>query len=132
MNTKECIDILNAIIKKKEIVGFNFVMNKEKCIELCIPCADSHTHTFVNSHKHTFKIVDEELNLDNDMVWGVLDCIMKSKEMKSNLITIVDGAFREFNFLGVNYSGIHFLKSMKICSTINELFLKLQLMGYKI
>ena len=127
MNNEECIDILNALLKKMNVKVFYFgvsAYNPTK-IALLIPYETDDGYVFqwyeFESIKHIFNT--------NDHIGNLLFIIEKVKSCGNNG---TDMNYNPVNVFRINDSGIEFLKLIDRCSSLLEFEMKLQLMGYKI
>ena len=130
MNNKECIDILNALLKKMNVEGFYFgvsAYNPTK-IALFIPYETDDGYVFqwyeFESIKHIFNTNDHIGNL-----WFIIEKV----KLRGSNGTDID--YKPVNVFGINDSGIEFLKLIDRCvgcSSLVEFKMKLQVMGYEI
>jgi hypothetical protein len=128
-NQKECIKFLNTILKKLNVRGFYFGFGRyvPTNIALFIPREIDDGYVFQHcefeSIKHMFST--------NTAIRYLLIRIKKAK-LRGNNGT---DTYNPVNVLGINDSGIEFLKLLDRCigcSSLLEFEMKLQLMGYEI
>ena len=134
MNNKEYIDILNALLKKMDVEGFYFGFSRynPSKIALFIPYEKDDRYVF---QWYEFESIEHIFNT-NDHIGDLLSIIEKAKLRGNNGTDIncnTDNVLG-INVLGINDSGIEFLKLLDRCvgcSSLAEFKMKLQLMGYE-
>lgn len=132
MNTKECVDILNAIINNMGVKGFCFNRSFDS-ISLCIPIMripinrDYKTLVKYDNGFGYWRSMDYMFMYENkvDIIY-ILECIGRIKGDKRKEKEYY------FDYMSINDAGVDFLKCILDSSSLEEMKLKLQLMGYKI
>ena len=126
--TKE-IDILNDFLKKFNINGFRYMMDKlYGRITLCVP------RELKNSYNDDYEYVIfgwwnslyEMFNINTPTrIPYLISQISKMREHGLNI-----GYPNPCNYLAINDAGINFLKYTMTCKSLKEIEIKLQLKGY--
>ena len=129
MNTKECIDIINAIIKKMNCTGFLFVVNSDPVFVvnsdlvygnyICFKMILKENYLYEKRHYREYAAWE---TID-DMFFNFADIYSFIELDKKNI---------EDNMWGydvINENGFKFLEILSKCSSIKEFMMKMQLMG---
>ena len=117
MNTKECIDILNDIIKKMNCTGFLFDVNSSPFYGNCI-CFKMILEE--NRHYRTYgswKTIDD-MFFNFAHVYSFIELDKKNIEDNTWAYDVI------------NENGFKFLEIVSKCHSIEEFTMKMQLMGY--
>ena len=127
MKIEDEIKILNNILDKIGVKGFSF-MDKKFYLTIKIPDYNFPDYTLIGcwySLNDLFKYADDSHNLGGQGVEYIIQNIIKTHNANNNLGYSAD-------YLNINDTGLVFLKCLISSSSMTNLILKLQLMGYKI
>ena len=122
MNNKECIDILNGILSKMNCTGFSFDIDADCENGICIKLMRE--RNFLNSDRRyepyiSWETIDDMINTFPKLYL----LVNEEKNLKYYRIWVYDV---------INENGFKFLEIASRCRSIEEIKLKIQVMGYKI
>ena len=123
------IKTLNCILNKLRVNGFKFVSYNNRIL-LVIKKNPAINSSYFSEFGEWFPFscslwTDIKHMITGNLFSQLLDAINESKQINSN-------GFHNCDYLGVNDAGIDFIKCVQNVTSMNELYLKLQLMGYDI
>ena len=123
------IQTLNCILNRLGVNGFKFMSYNNRILLVVKrnPAINSYYFSeFGEWFPFSCSLWTNTKHMINDNLFSyLLDAINESKQINSN-------GFNSCDYIGINDAGIDFMKCIQNVTSINELYLKLQLMGYNI
>ena len=117
MNNKECVDILNGILLRMNCTGFSFDID---CDYICIKLLHEKSFVCKNRQYETYrswKTIDDMF----DSFTHLYSVLLEDRKLTHYRLWVYDV---------INENGFQFLEIASECSSLEELELKLQIMGY--